>query len=276
MNLDDLELELRKLPGIRWAAFSDVGDRLLVQLHAMQSAHSDVALEASRIAARHCELPISVDLVRWLPLPKSAEHTMLHSNGSAPPPPPPPPVPPAPPTSAAPRARAAPQSFRSFTSLPSSSSSGPSSWSRSVAPVVTAAGHPAAPPPPAWHEPRLQVLGLLTLVDTDEIEVHLTDGAARTIGRASRRHGLLGAVEATLEAVRGFPITIELPVAPAWAQPIQSTAGGRAVVAVALARLGSEECYGLASGNGEIEAAAGATLDAVHRNLRPARRDGTV
>jgi hypothetical protein len=118
MNLDDLELELRKLPGIRWAAFSDVGDRLLVQLHAMQSAHSDVALEASRIAARHCELPISVDLVRWLPLPKSAEHTMLHSNGSAPPPPPPPPVPPAPPTSAAPRARAAPQSFRSFTSLP--------------------------------------------------------------------------------------------------------------------------------------------------------------
>lgn len=270
MNLDDLELELRKLPGIRWAAFSDVGDRLLVQLHAMQSARSDVALEASRIAARHCELPISVDLVRWLPPPKTSEHTMLHSNGSAPPPPP------VPPTSAAPPARAAPQSFPSFTSLPSSSSTGPSSWSRSLAPVATAAGHPAAPPPPAWHEPRLEILGLLTLTDTDEIEVHLTDGAARTIGRASRRHGLLGAVEATLEAVRGFPITIELPVAPAWAQPIQSTAGGRSVVAVALARLGSEECYGLASGNGEVEAAAAATLDALHRNLRPARRDGSA
>jgi len=274
MNLDDLELELRKLPGIRWAAFSDVGDRLLVQLHAMQSARSDVALEASRIAARHCELPISVDLVRWLPPPKSTEHTMLRSNGSAPPPPPP--APPAPPASIEPSARPAPQSFPSYTSLRPSSSSGPSSWSPSLAPVAVAAGHPAAPPPPAWHEPRLEILGLLTLVDTDEIEVHLTDGAARTIGRASRRHGLLGAVEATLDAVRGFPITIELPVAPAWAQPIQSTSGGRSVVAVALARLGREECYGLASGNGEVEAAAGATLDALHRNLRPARRDGSV
>jgi hypothetical protein len=276
MNLDDLELEIRKLPGIRWAAFSDLGDRLLVQLHAMQEARSDVALEASRIAARHCELPIAVDLVRWLPPPKSAEHTMLRSNGSAAPPPPPPPVPPAPPTSAAPPARPAPQSFPSFTSLPSSSSSGPSSWFRSLAPVAAAPSHPAAPPPPAWQEPRLEILGLLTLADTDEIEVHLTDGAARTIGRASRRHGLLGAVEATLEAVRGFPITIELPVAPEWARPIQSTAGGRSVVAVALARLGREECYGLASGSGEVEAAAGATLDALHRNLRPARRDGSA
>ena len=134
----------------------------------------------------------------------------------------------------------------------------------------------AAPLPHAWHEPRLEILGVLTLADTDEIEVHLTDGIARTIGRASRGHGALGAVQATLEAVRAFPITIELPVSPLWARPIQSTAGGRSVVAVALARLGREECYGLASADSEIEAAAGATLDALHRNLRPARRDGSA
>src|SRR3977135_2229266 len=85
MNLDDLELELRKLPGVRWAAFRDLGDRLLVQLHAMAGARSDVALEASRISARHCEVPIGVDLVRRLPPPAPSEHTMLRSNGSAPP-----------------------------------------------------------------------------------------------------------------------------------------------------------------------------------------------
>jgi hypothetical protein len=271
MNLDDLELELRKLPGIRWAAFSDLGDRLLVQLHAMQGAHSDVALEASRIAARHCELPIAVDLVRWLPPPPSDEHPMLRSNGSASP------ASPAPPPSLAPAPPPAPPLFPSLPSLPSSSSSSssaPSSWPATFAAV--AAREEAAPLPRAWHEPRLEILGVLTLADTDEIEVHLSDGPARTIGRASRRHGLLGAVEATLEAVRGFPITIELPVAPGWARPIQSTAGGRSVVAVALARLGREECYGLASGESEVEAAAGATLDALHRNLRPARRDGSA
>jgi hypothetical protein len=160
--------------------------------------------------------------------------------------------------------------------LPPSPSSTPSSWTAPFA-AVTAAPHVAtAPLPHVWHEPRLAILGVLTLADTDEIEVHLTDGAARTIGRASRRHGLLGAVEATLEAVRGFPITIELPVAAEWARPIQSTADGRSVVAVALARLGREECYGLASGGKEIEAAAGATLDALHRSLRLARRDGSA
>jgi hypothetical protein len=142
--------------------------------------------------------------------------------------------------------------------------------------IAATARDAAAPLPHAWHEPRLAILGVLTLADTDEIEVHLTDGAARTIGRATRRHGLLGAVEATLEAVRGFPITIELPVAAEWARTIQSTAGGRSVVAVALARLGREECYGLASGASELEAAAGATLDALHRNLRPSRRDGSA
>ena len=279
MNLDDLELELRRLPGIRWAAFSDLGDRLLVQLHAMEGCRGDIALEASRIAARHCEVPIAVDLVRWLPPPASAEHQMLRPNGSASSAAsvtPPAPATPASLTTAAPPLPA-PPAPQSFPSMPPSPSSAPSAWTAPfTAPVAAAAPAPAAPPPHIWHEPRLAILGVLTLADTDEIEVHLTEGAARTIGRAARRHGLLGAVEATLEAVRGFPITIELPVAAEWARPIQRTADGRSVVAVALARLGREECYGLASGGNETEAAAGATLDALHRNLRPTRRDGSA
>jgi hypothetical protein len=55
-----------------------------------------------------------------------------------------------------------------------------------------------------------------TLVDTDEVEVHLGDGRTRTIGRAPVTRGLLGAVEATLEAIREFPV--DLKVEAEWAR----------------------------------------------------------
>jgi hypothetical protein len=64
VNLDELELELRKLPGIRWAAFSDEGDRLLVQLHAVENMGGDLTLRATRVAAHHSEKPVAVEVVR--------------------------------------------------------------------------------------------------------------------------------------------------------------------------------------------------------------------
>jgi hypothetical protein len=64
VNLDELELELRKLPGIRWAAFSEQGDRLLVQLHAVENAGNDLTLRATRVAAHHSEKPVAVEVVR--------------------------------------------------------------------------------------------------------------------------------------------------------------------------------------------------------------------
>jgi hypothetical protein len=229
MNIDELELELRKLPGIRWAAFSELGDRLLVQLHAMEDARSDLALEASRIAARHSDLPIAVDVVRWLapPGPESAgQQAALRGNGSS-----------------------------------------------SVAGGATPDADPDSAPTPSTpgQEPRLEVLKVVTRPDTDELEVHLSDGATRTVGRAAMSRGLLGAAEATLDGLRGFAPA--LPVAPGWARSIETAPGGRSLVAVALADPGSEDRYGLSCGDSPMEAAARATLDALHRNLRRARLD---
>lgn len=219
MNLDDLELELRKLPGICWVAFRELDDQLLVQVHAVEDAHGDLALEASRIAARHCELPIAVDVVRWMtppgPGPERArrENMTAHANGSS----------------------------------------------------ADAPGSPRHPP--------FEVLRVLTIADTNEIEVHLGDGATRTIGRAAHARGLLGAVEATVEAIRGFPV--ELSVEPEWARTIEMTSAGRPIVAVAFAPPGGDESYGLSRADSEMEAAARATLDALDHHLQPVRRPAT-
>jgi hypothetical protein len=213
MNLDELELELRKLPGIRWVAFSELGDRLLIQLHAMEEAHYDVAIEASRIAARHCELPIAVDVVRWMTPPgvarASLESATLQSSGTS-----------------------------------------------AVATTTT-------------HEPSFEVLRILTLADTDEVEVHLGNGAMRTIGRAALGRGLLGAVEATVAAIRDFPV--ELPVEAEWARTIEMTSAGRPSVAVAFAPPGGEVFYGLSRADSDMEAAARATLEALDEHLQPLR-----
>jgi hypothetical protein len=73
-SIDDLELELRKLPGVRAAGFEELDDMLLVQLH-MSESHEQinrsdrsdlpVTVSASRIAARHSDRPVAIEVVRW-------------------------------------------------------------------------------------------------------------------------------------------------------------------------------------------------------------------
>jgi hypothetical protein len=67
VNLDELELELRKLPGVRSIGFTKREDLLFVQVH-VEEPLADVgpglALHVSRIAARHSERPVAVELVR--------------------------------------------------------------------------------------------------------------------------------------------------------------------------------------------------------------------
>jgi hypothetical protein len=64
--LDDLELELRRLPGVHAAGFEEIEDVLLVQLHVgPDQADRGVPVTASRIAARHADRPFAVEVVRW-------------------------------------------------------------------------------------------------------------------------------------------------------------------------------------------------------------------
>jgi hypothetical protein len=69
--LDDLELELRKLPGVRAAGFDARDDLLIVQLHVVPGAGSESSLPiaATRIAARHADRPVAVEVVRWREAP---------------------------------------------------------------------------------------------------------------------------------------------------------------------------------------------------------------
>jgi len=217
-SLDDLELELRKLPGVRAAGFEERDDMLLVQLHVgdkPERTDVPVPVSASRIAARHSDRPVAVEVVRWR--------------------------------------------------TPASVAAAP------VAPVV-------APAPASTSEGeeregeessrRARLLAVLAFPDTDELEVHLILEGKRTIGRATASAGLVGAVEATIDAIRGLGAPFE-PRAK-WARALDDTADDdHVVVAVALEE-GDEEMplqYGLAAGASPIDAAARSTLDALNRRL---------
>ena len=66
MNLDDLELELRKIPGVRAAGFTERDDVLLVQVQVTgDQAPPNLGLQATRIAFRHSDKPVTLEVVRW-------------------------------------------------------------------------------------------------------------------------------------------------------------------------------------------------------------------
>ena len=235
-SIDDLELELRKLPGVRAAGFDDLDDMLLVQLHVSEgdeyaeriarAERTDlpVPVSASRIAARHSDRPVAVEVVRW----RSA--TLV--------------VPPTAPL-AAPDAN------------PPDLSGG------DLAPIGE-----AGPTAEAGGARRARLLAVLTFPDTDELEVHLVLDGKRTIGRAPVSAGIEGAAEATLEAIR----ELGTGIAPRmqWARALDDTSlGDHVVVAVAIDGVDSRSPlhFGLASGTSLIDAAARATLDALNRRL---------
>jgi hypothetical protein len=219
-SLDDLELELRKLPGVRAAGFDERDDMLLVQLHVtekLERTEQPIPVTASRIAARHSDRPIAVEIVRWR---EGLE---------------------APPATPA------------------------------LAPVETATTETAEVSLVAVEEEerRARLLAVLAFPDTDELEVHLILDGKRTIGRAAASSGLVGAVEATIDAV----CSLGAPFQPRakWARALDDTADDdRVVVAVALEAVDGDEDdlqYGLAAGASPIDAAARSTLDALNRRL---------
>jgi len=218
-SLDDLELELRKLPGVRAAGFEERDDMLLVQLHVAdrgERIEQPLPVAASRIAARHSDRPVAVEVVRWRTLPT---------------------VPP------------------------------PAVVVATTPTEVTESGASEAAEEAMRHRARL--LAVLAFPDTDELEVHLILEGKRTIGRAAASSGLVGAVEATIDAIRGLGAGIE-PRAK-WARALDDTNDDeRVLVAVALEGVdddGASLQYGLAAGASPIDAAARSTLDALNRRL---------
>jgi len=242
-SLDDLELELRKLPGVRAAGFDRRDDMLLVQLHVgdrAESAEIPMPVEASRIVARHIDERSAVEIVRWRNIPAAA-------------------------------AIAAPPPVIDLTTPDTAVTTQPDV----VAPVdlapVDLAPEPVPVPEPApvveTSTRRARLLAVLAFPDTNELEVHLILDGRRTIGRAISTDGLVGAVEATLAAVKEIGAPFE-PTA-LWARAIESGEDERSVVAVALGSVVTDAPidYGMAAGASPIDAAARSTLDALNRRL---------
>jgi hypothetical protein len=231
-SLDDLELELRKLPGVKAAGFDEREDMLLVQLHMgdrVDAPEHPVPIDASRIVARHIDERTALEIVRWRTMPTAA--------------------------------------------IPAPVIDVETEDAAVTTQADVAAGVPdeAAPEPqPAAVEAperRARLLAVLAFPDTNELEVHLILDGRRTIGRAVSTDGLLGAVEATLAAVREIGAPFQ-PI-PLWARAIDGGDDERVVVAVALGGVVADAPidYGLAAGASPIDAAARSTLDALNRRL---------
>jgi len=222
-TLDDLELELRKLPGVHAAGFDELDDMLLVQLHVgPEPAEQPVPVSATRIAARHSDRPVTVEVVRWRPAP----------------------------------AVPAPQPPVAAIDL------------QAVEEDTAAAGAtPTEPGGGAAPSRRPRLLAVLAFPDTDELEVHLILEGRRTIGRAAASDGLVGVVDATIDAIRS--LGAEIAPRARWARALDETEDERVLVAVALEHEDADAIlnYGLAAGASPIDAAARSTLDALNRRL---------
>jgi hypothetical protein len=240
-SLDDLELELRKLPGVKAAGFDESSEMLLVQLHLgdqVDTADQPVPINASRIVARHIDARTAVEIVRWRSIPGAAVAA---------------PAPPDVDLTTAGVADAAPETVApvAVTEAPAAEVAGDEHGADGVS-----VGR------------RARLLAVLAFPDTDELEVHLILDGRRTIGRAVSSNGLMGAVEATIAAIHELGASVQ--ARPVWARQIENDEDERSVIAVAIDGAGDNEAptdYGIAAGASPIDAAARSTLDALNRRL---------
>jgi hypothetical protein len=236
-SIDDLELELRKLPGVRSAGFDEFDDVLLVQLHVVERQekvdHPDrsdqpVPVSASRIAARHSDRPVTVEIVRWRNAPP-VEPPLL-----------------------------APAASDTVETVETNKTADADEIAPARPAALEGSGEPA----------RARLLAVLAFPDTDELEVHLVFDGRRTIGRAPVSSGIEGAVAATIDAVRDLGTGINARIV--WVHALEDVGdGNQSVVAVAFDGVDARSPvrYGLSAGTSPIDAAARATLDALNRRL---------
>lgn len=247
MNLDDLEFELRKLPGVRAVGFEDRPDVLLVQLHlapdqALNLLEVPLPVSAARIAARLSDHLVAVEVVRWRNTPSMIgddEISIIYDGPGA-------------------------DVLGDPTITPDLASG--------VTPIAHAPSAVSAPVPsdatgPLIEERRPRLLAVLAFPETDEVEVHLVFKGKRAIGRAPGSDGPVAAVHATLDALTGLDINLDPEVHWLYELEPNLSAGALIAVAITVHEGGSIECYGLAPGATTNDAAARATLDALNRRI---------
>ncbi|MFM7060042.1 MAG: hypothetical protein ACKOZL_02495 [Actinomycetes bacterium] len=292
-RIDDLELELRRLPGVLAAAIDQDGI-LRIQLH-VRDPHSDPSLTdaATRIALRYTDSSVAVEVNHWRDL-----STLGGTVGSA--------------TTATAggigsgqvHAGAAPTRPELVDLEPrvpfmeavadveapteaGTADTGEAGDAEATSPPVlpTVPEYVTEPAPSASEiidvvaaeaaereqfvarEPRVRLLAVLTFPDTDELEVHLTFNGQRSIGRAPASNGVLGASEATLDALKVF--VPELDQAAVWARPMEHRDNANAYLVATELHDEAHTLHGLATGTSPIEAAARSTLHALNRTIAP-------
>jgi hypothetical protein len=65
VSLDDLEIELRRLPGVLSVGFSETEGLVIVELQAGPDAADELARDATLLAAEHLGDHTAVEIVRW-------------------------------------------------------------------------------------------------------------------------------------------------------------------------------------------------------------------
>lgn len=250
MNVDDLELELRKLPGVRAAGFSEREDVLLIQLQVSgEPAPPNLPLQATRIAYRHSDKPVALEIVRWRVMPATRDHTGVGGEGDQ------------------------------GVDVGLDNGGGgidettTASLSEALAPppepvpIATEIARPAAAAPApvaATRGTRVRLLAVLTFPDTDELEVHLTYEGRRIIGRATASHGLVAVVDAMVDGLKVFAPRLEYT--SSWARVLDDDREHH-LVACELVAPDQSRRLGIAAGASAIEATARATLHALNRTV---------
>jgi hypothetical protein len=113
---------------------------------------------------------------------------------------------------------------------------------------------------------RLQLVDVCTDPPSGALLVRLARADEESIGRAPAEHGLLGAVEATVYAIRAF--VPDLSFLPGWARTVETLPDRRFLVVASVTDPDTRRHRrGVAEGATPIEAAARATLAALNRSI---------
>jgi hypothetical protein len=116
------------------------------------------------------------------------------------------------------------------------------------------------------HEARLKMIDVVADHEAGELSVRVARGDERALGRGSIDHGLMGAVEATVYAIRTF--VPALAFLPGWARVVETTPDRRFLVVASVTDPQTQRhLRGAAEGSTPVDGAARATLAALNRTI---------